>query len=68
MAEDAEAARLKEERRAKRRNRWGNAEEVRPYKLAVELCSLRPRFRCRAALLMTLSHVTDSLRPLALAG
>ena len=43
MADDTEAARLKEERRAKRRNRWGNAEEVRPYKPAVERCSLRPR-------------------------
>ena len=29
-ASDSAAQRLKEERRAKRRNRWGNAEEVRP--------------------------------------
>ncbi len=42
MADEAEAARLKEERRAKRRNRWGNAEEVRPHKPAVEEPRLDP--------------------------
>ena len=58
MADEAEAARLKEERRAKRRNRWGNAEEVRPHKPAVE----QPRLSIPAA---PVFELVMAQRPLA---